>query len=354
LLWRAVGWAVQLRAGSVRLLTLTGPGGVGKTRLALESARAVNADFADGAHFVSLAALTRPEDVPAAIAATLEIIVLAGESPAQAVQRFFAAKQLLLVLDNCEHLLAAAPFIGVLLAACRELTVLATSREPLALAAEDRYAVSPLALPGPATRDDPETLATVDAIALFCERARAHAPDFSLGDGNAAVVAEICRRLDGLPLAIELAAAHCGLLSPHEIAERLDATLAALAAGPRDAPARQQTLRATIDWSHELLSDAAKVCFARFAVFAGGATVEAAETITGADLDTLDRLVAKSLLARHQVAHTRSRLAMLETVRAYAGERFAAAADRDAVAERHYHYYAALAERHGTEQALCG
>jgi predicted ATPase/DNA-binding SARP family transcriptional activator len=346
--------AERLRSGSVRLLTLTGPGGVGKTRLALESARAVKNDFADGAHFVSLAALTRPQDVPAAIVTTLEIIVLSGESPAAAVERFLTVKHLLLVVDNFEQILAAAPFIGGLLAMCPKLTVLATSREPLGLAAEERYPVSPLALPLPGTGDDPETLASVDAVALFSERARAHDPDFDLADGNAAVVAEICRRLDGLPLAIELAAARCNLLSPREIAERLDASLATLAAGPRDAPARQQTLRATIDWSHELLSDGDKACFAAFAVFAGGATVTAAETITGAELDTLDRLVAKSLLVRHPYAHAPTRLAMLETVRAHARERYAASADRDAVDERHYRYYRALVERHGSERALWG
>jgi predicted ATPase/DNA-binding SARP family transcriptional activator len=343
----------RLRSGSVRLLTLTGPGGVGKTRLALESARAVDADFADGAHFVSLAALTRPEDVPAAIVAKLEIIVLAGESPAGAVERFLTARNLLLVVDNFEQLLPAAPFVGTLLAACPKLTVLAASREPLALAAEEGYRVSPLALPPAGTGDDPETLASVDAVALFSERARAHDPGFSLGDGNAAVVADICRRLDGLPLAIELAAARCGLLSPREIAERLDASLTGLAVGPRDAPARQQTLRATIDWSYELLSDVEQACFAALSVFAGGATVEAAETITSAELDTLDRLVAKSLVVRHQHARAPTRLAMLGTVRAYAGERLAASADSDAVHARHHRYYATLAARHGTEQALC-
>ena len=346
--------AERLRSGSVRLLTLTGPGGVGKTRLALESARAVKDEFVDGAHFVSLAALTRPEDVPVAIVTKLEIIVLSGESPAAAVERFLAAKHLLLVVDNFEQLLPAAPFIGALVVACPMLVVLATSREPLALAAEKRYRVSPLALPPPGTGDDPKTLASVDAVALFSERARAHDPDFNLADGNAAAVAEICRRLDGLPLAIELAAARCNLLSPREIAERLDASLATLAAGPRDAPARQQTLRATIDWSHELLSDGDKACFAALAVFAGGATVTAAETITGAELDTLDRLVAKSLLVRHPYAHAPTRLAMLETVRAQARERFVASADRDAVDERHYRYYRALVERHGSERALWG
>jgi predicted ATPase/DNA-binding SARP family transcriptional activator len=342
----------RLRAGSVRLLTLTGPGGVGKTRLALEAARAVQAAFADGAQFVSLAAQQRPEDVPAAIVDALGIIVLSGESPDQAAERFLAAKHLLVVIDNLEHLLAAAPFIARLLEACPALTVLATSRESLSVQAEERYPVSPLVLPELGSPEDPQTLADVDAIALFCDRARAHEPEFVLDHGNAAAVAEICRRVDGLPLAIELAAARCGLLSPTEIAERLQEALGAPGTGARDAPARQKTLRATIDWSHDLLSDDEKQCFSRFAVFAGGATVQAAETITATGLDTLDHLVAKCLLVRRQHAHAPSRLRMLETIRAYATERFAATADEQAVREDHYRYYLALAKRHGTQRAL--
>jgi predicted ATPase/DNA-binding SARP family transcriptional activator len=342
----------RLQSNSVRMLTLTGPGGVGKTRLALEAARAVAADFADGAHLVSLAAVQQPEAVPAAIVRTLGIVVLAGESADEAAERFLAAKHLLLIADNFEHVLAAAPFIGGLLGVCPALTVLATSREPLALHAEERYPVAPLALPDLARPEDPQTLAGVDAVALFTERARALDPDFELDDGNAAAVAEICRRVDGLPLAIELAAARCGLLSPTEIAERLDAALGAPGAGARDAPARQQTLGATIDWSHELLSDDEQRCFARFAVFAGGATVEAAETITAGGLDTLDGLVTKSLLTRRHHARTPTRLGMLETIRAYATTRFAGAADIDAVHERHYLHYLALARRHGTEHTL--
>ena len=345
----------RLRASPVRLLTLTGPGGVGKTRLALEAARAVEADFADGARFVSLAAVQRPEDVPAAIAGALGVILLAGESASQAAERFLAAKDVLLVADNFEHVLGAAPFIGALLGACPALTVLATSREPLALRAEERYPVPPLPLPGLGTPEgNTETLAGEDAVTLFVERARAHDPAFDLSDGTAAAVVEICRRVDGLPLAIELAAARCGLLSPAEIAERLEVALGAPGAAARDAPARHHTLRATVDWSHQLLSDGEKACFARFAVFAGGATVEAAETIAGADLDTLDHLVGKSLLVRRRQAHTPTRLQMLETIRAYAAERFAAADDLDAVRERHYRHFLAVAERHGTDQALMG
>jgi predicted ATPase/DNA-binding SARP family transcriptional activator len=344
----------RLRAESVQLLTLTGPGGVGKTRLALETARAVQADFTDGAHFVSLAALHRPDGVPAAIVEALGIIVLAGEAADQATERFLAAKHLLLVVDNLEHLLAAAPFIGGLLATCPSLKVLATSREPLALQAEERYPVSPLALPDLGTHEDSNGLVSADAVALFCERAQAHHAAFHLGDANAAAVAEICRRVDGLPLAIELAAARCGLLSATEITERLDIALGAVGGGARDAPARQQTLRATIDWSHDLLNDAEKQCFARFAAFAGGATIDAAETITGAGLDTLDGLVAKSLLVRRQDADGRTRLAMLETIRAYAAERFAATGEREAVRERHYRFFLALAHRYGSDRALMG
>jgi predicted ATPase/DNA-binding SARP family transcriptional activator len=340
----------RLQASSVRLLTLTGPGGVGKTRLALEAARAFEADFADGAHLVSLAAVRRAQEVPAAIVESLGIVSLAGESDMQAVERFLGAKHLLLVVDNCEHVSSAAPFIGGLPSACPALTVLATSREPLTVQAEQRYAVSPLALPDPGTPADPDALAGVDAVALFCERARAQDPAFELSESNAAAVAEICRRLDGLPLAIELAAAHCGLLSPAEIAERLDT---ALGSGARDAPPRQQTLRATIDWSHDLLTPDEQTAFAHFAVFVGGATVGAAETVTGASLHTLERLVAKSLLVGQQ-GTAPTRLGMLETIRAYATERFAATDNGGAVRERHYGYFLALAERHGSDRALLG
>ena len=194
----------------------------------------------------------------------------------------------------------------------------------------------------------------VAAVGLFCERARAHDPDFRLDARTTPPRSpRSAGALDGLPLAIELAAARCGLLSPAEIAERLDAALGAPGAAPRDAPARQRTLRATIDWSHELLSAHERDCFARFAVFSGGATVEAAEAITGADIDTLDRLVAKSLLVRRDVGG-RTRLGMLETIRAYAAERFGALADSDAVRERHHRFYLALAQRHGTDPALTG
>jgi predicted ATPase/class 3 adenylate cyclase len=332
--------AGRIRSDEVRLLTLTGPGGVGKTRLAVEAARAMEADYADGARFVSLATLKRHEDVAQAIVTALGIVVLSGESSEQAVTRFLAAKHLLLVVDNLEHVLGAAPFIGGLIGACPTLTAVATSREPLALQAEVRYPVG--------------ALGSGDAVALFGERATAHDPGFLPDTTTADHVAEICRRVDGLPLAIELAAARCALLSPAEIAQRLDAALGASGAGPRDAPERQRTLRATIDWSHDLLDEDERTCFARFAVFAGGATVDAAEAIMGADLDTLDRLVAKSLLVRRASPDAPTRLLMLETVRSYAGERFGELPDAEDVRERHYEHFLGVAERHGTDRALWG
>src|SRR3954469_7649174 len=344
--------AERVRASGVRLLTLTGPGGVGKTRLAMEAARVLEADFRDGTRFVSLAALRRPEDLLPEMLQSLGILPLAGESAEQSVSRFLSAKDLLLVLDNFEHLLGAAPFVSELLSACAALTVLATSREPLALACEERVAVLPLAVPA----DRPDDLAAVagaPAVALFAERARAIDRGFAVNRDNAAAISEICRRLDGLPLAIELAAARCLLLSPVEIANRLEVDITALGPGPRDAPARQRTVRDVIDWSHELLSDAERACFARFAVFAGGATIAAAEAITHGTLETLNALVAKSLLVARQAAASPTRLEMLDTIRAYASQRLDASGD-EAPRRDHYRYFLAVAQRHATEQAVCG
>jgi predicted ATPase/DNA-binding SARP family transcriptional activator len=339
--------AGRLRPGGVRLLTLTGPGGVGKTRLAIEVARAMEPAFADGACFLPLVAVRRVEDVPMATVRALGAVVLEGESAEQAVERFLAARQLLLVADNCEHLDGVSTFIAEMLESCPGVTVLATSREPLALRAEERHAVPPLSLP------DAEA-GTGAAVTLFAERARAHDPEFAVNGGSNAAVADICTRLDGLPLAIELAAARCSLLTPVEIAQRLDTALGALGTGASDAPARQQTLRATIDWSYDLLEDDEKACFARFAVFTGGATVDAVETITGAGLDTIDRIVAKSMLTRVRQPDGRTWLAMLELIREYARERFTADSDAEAVRERHFRHFLSLAERSGDERALWG
>ena len=348
----AVGDALR---GDARLLTLTGPGGVGKTRLATEGARAVAADFRDGASFVPLADVSIAAEVPIATMHALGIRPNAGESPVDAITRYLASKHLLLVLDNFEQVLPAAAFVGSTLAACPGLRILVTSREPLGLEVERRWPVSPLTVPVAGTPLVEDALASgaADAVVLFAERALAHDPHFAMDDTSLPAVAAICRRLDGLPLAIELAAARCRLLSPTEIADRLDGMLGALGRGPRDAPARQQTLRATVDWSHDLLDLAEQACFARFAVFSGGATVASAEAVTGATLDVLDSLMAKSLLTRTPRARP-ARLEMLETIREYAGERLAASSDREAICERHYRHFLDFARSHGTPQDLLG
>jgi predicted ATPase/DNA-binding SARP family transcriptional activator len=330
-----------LRRTEVRLVSLIGPGGVGKTRLALDVARALEPQFRDGGWFVSLAATARAEHVPSAIAQSVGVRPLEGETLKAAVERFLAPKSGLLVLDNFEHLLPAAPLIGELLAAAPALAVLATSREPLRLQAEHRYAVAPLQVPAEADR---AAVAEAAAGQLFVERARSHDRSFELSAGNAAAVAQICRHLDGLPLAIELAAARTTVLEPEQLNARLAGALAALGVGPRDAPDRQRTLRATIDWSHDLLDSAEADAFARFAVFAGGATTEAAQEVTGADIDALQGLVDKQLLLRRHDSGRDPRLWMLETVREYAGERLAADPDAAQVRERHCRHYLALAE----------
>jgi predicted ATPase/DNA-binding SARP family transcriptional activator len=334
--------AILLRRDETRLLTLTGAGGVGKTRLALEVARLLEGEYRDGAWFASLAATARADHVASAVAQAVGVTPLEGESPKLALERFLAVKHGLLVLDNLEHVLSAAPLISDLLAAAPALAVLATSREPLRLRAEQRYVVAPLQVPKEA---GPVGVEQAAAGALFVERARCHDQGFELSAGNAGAVAEICRRLDGLPLAIELAAARTTLLDVDELNGRLARVLDLLRGGPRDAPDRQRTLRATIDWSHRLLREQEAEAFARFAVFAGGATTEAAQEVTRADIDALQGLVDKQLLiARHGSGPGR-RLSMLETLREYAGERLAAEPNAPEIHERHCRHYLALAER---------
>ena len=228
---------------------------------------------------------------------------------------FLGSKRGLVVLDNFEHVLAAAPLVSELLGACPGLRVLVTSREALQLQGEQRYAVSPLEVPEGGT---PEAVAAAAAGALFVERARNRDSAFELTAANAEAIASVCRRVDGLPLAVELAAARMAVLGPDQLDARLAGALDALGSGPRDAPARQRTLRATLEWSQRLLSAPEAEAFAGFGVFAGGATIEAAEEVTGADLEVLEGLVEKSLLRRES-----GRLLMLETVRAYAREQLA-------------------------------
>src|SRR5579872_3164078 len=319
-----------------RLLTLTGPGGAGKTRLALAAARSVLESFPAGVCWVELAQIEDPEIVGQTVASRLGVPDTPGQDPAQAVAEYIADHQVLVVLDNCEHLAGAtAGLTENLLGACPALTVLATSREALGVEGELNWQVPPLSLPeaGPGSALTASALAASDAVKLFEQRAQLVRPSFKVTDENAAQVASICQRLDGLPLAIELAAARMRILSSAQLAERLDDIFALLVGGARSAPARHQALRATLDWSHDMLDAEERVAFRRLAVFAGGFTLEAAERVTaGGDLkpasmlELLTRLADNSLL---RVEHARgdSRYHLLVTIRDYARARLAEAGE---------------------------
>jgi predicted ATPase/class 3 adenylate cyclase len=308
--------AAQLR--EQRLVTLVGPGGTGKTRLALQAAADAVEDFEHGVWWVPLAPITDPDRVEGAIAAAL-----GADGP---LDDHLRTQRTLLLLDNFEQIVTGAPRVAELLEAAPQVRVLVTSREPLRIHGERRYAVDPLE--------------QVDAVALFVERARAVEAGFA-ADG---AVAEICRRLEGLPLALELAAARVGMLAPEELLARLDRALPLLTGGARDAPDRQRTLRATIEWSHELLDEEEQRLFANLAVFAGGFTLEAAEAVCRTGLDVLQSLVDKSLARRRWGSE---RFLMLETVREYAVERLDDSDEREAVRRRHAEFFADVAESAG-------
>ncbi|MCC6189407.1 MAG: helix-turn-helix domain-containing protein [Anaerolineales bacterium] len=329
-----------------RLLTLTGPGGIGKTRLALQLARQVLPAFADGVFFVPLAALRAPDQVAEAVAGMLEVRTPNKAGPLLALQRHLRSKTLLLVLDNFEHLLSAVPLAAALLSEAPGLKILATSREPLGVYGEQEYLVPPLALPAAHRPELWPALAQVEAVALFVQRAHAVLPGFALDAATAGAVADICLRLDGLPLALELAAARVKLFSPPALLLRLEGRgLAVLGRGPRDAPQRHQTLRATIDWSYQLLNEPERALFAALAVFAGDFGLEAAEVLCGAtDGEALASLVNKSLVQREGAGPDGYRFHLLETVREFAEELLEAGPQAQPVRQQHLAYFADLAD----------
>ena len=359
---------------ATRLLTMTGTGGVGKTRLALHVAAAVAGAFADGVVFVPLATLIDPSLVAATIAtalglgerghATLAPALLSPMSvenmvsPEELLLAFLREKHLLLVLDNFEQVATAAPLLSRLLAAAPRLVVVATSRVALHLYAEQEFPVTPLSLPPRQPPADLAALAQYEAVALFIQRAQLTQPSFTVTNDTAPVVAQICARLDGLPLAIELAAARMKMLSPQTLLDRLGSRLRVLTGGARDLPARQQTLRATIDWSYQLLTSPEQTLFARLAVFAGGRTLEAIEAVCNAagDLDIfagVESLLDKNLLRREDEAETgEPRFVLLETLHEYAREQLVARGELESLRERHALYFLALAEQ--AEQVLRG
>jgi predicted ATPase len=340
-----------------RVLTLSGAGGVGKTRLALQLARSVESSYPSGAALVELATVADPRLVPDAIATALDVRPLPAQELIAAVIDFLAARELLLVLDNCEHVLAAtAALTDGLLRAAPQLTILATSREPLRVPGEVVFRVPSLAIPDPERPLPPHELLDYASVSLFVARAVAASPGFELNEQNAEDVARICLRLDGLPLALELAAARLGALSPAAIAARLDDRFRLLRSGSHAAPTRQQTLTATLQWSHDLLEPDEQLLLRRLAVFAGGFELEASEEVCAGDglesmaiADMLARLVEKSLVT---VEDGGGRYRLLETVRMYARGRLEEAGEADVVAGCHARWALALAQRRRTSPRL--
>jgi predicted ATPase/DNA-binding CsgD family transcriptional regulator len=345
---------VEHELASTRLLTLTGAGGAGKTRLALEVARDLLEAYPEGMWLVQLAALSEEALVPKAVAEALGVSERPGEPLLDTLSDVLRERRLLILLDNCEHLLeASAGLVDVLLDSCPHLQIMTTSREPLGVEGEMRWPVPPLSVPEPQhVTPSSGQLEAYESVRLFAERARGRDPSFSLGPQNALAVAEICRRLEGIPLAIELAAARVGTLSVEQVLERLTDSLNLLTGGSRTRLPRQQTLKGTLEWSHELLSEEEKGLFGRLSVFAGGWTLEAAEAVGAAGdaeeeevLDLLSGLVDKSLVtARERQQSGGVRYRMLEPVRQYALERLNEKGEAEGAKRAHARYFLALAE----------
>jgi predicted ATPase len=331
----------------VRLVTLIGPGGTGKTRLSLQAAQEVLDHFPQGVFFVPLADDTDPNQFVSRVAQQIEVRE-GGRPLLENVKDYLHDKCLLLVLDNFEQLLSAAPLATDLLASAPQLKILVSSRIALNLQGEREFPVPPLDLPQAASKLTAEGLAGNESVLLFVERGQSAHPSFALTDENASDVAEICRRLDGLPLALELAAARVKLLPPHAILVRLDDRLKLLTGGARDLPARQQTLRNTLEWSYGLLKQDEKTLYARLGVFVGGFTLQAAEAVCNSEgrldiLEGLTSLVNNSLLRQEDTADGEPRFGMLETIRAYALERLAGSGEMEALREQHARYFANVA-----------
>jgi predicted ATPase/DNA-binding CsgD family transcriptional regulator/Tfp pilus assembly protein PilF len=354
-----------LTRDDIPLVTLTGPGGVGKTRLALQAALDVAHAFSDGIRFIPLAATREPDLVIPTIAQTLGLLEMGDRSPMDLLTTHLRERAMLLLLDNMEQVVEAAPRLAVLLARCPRLTLLATSREPLRIAGEQEFPVPPLALPDPGQSLSPTSLAGYEAVALFLQRAQAVTPDFALTEANAPAIAELCRRLDGLPLAIELAAARIKILAPRDLLARLTNRLALLSSERRDVPERLRTMRNAIAWSHDLLTPGEQAVFRRLAVFAGGFTLEAAEVVGGeagetgeraiafsrlfppsppSTLDLITSLLEKSLLQRTEGADGAPRFRMLEMIREYGLEQLASSGEWDLAHRRLAEWVLAFAE----------